>query len=75
MEELWRFRPWLKEEELSRKESHLPNRVKLSERLYEKKVDLFARANSARACSADAGRIKGYIPAHSDCLKQHQRML
>ena len=33
------------------KEGHPPSRVNFSERLYEKKVDLFARANSARACS------------------------
>ena len=33
------------------KEGHPPSRVNFSERLYEKKVDPFARANSARACS------------------------
>ena len=33
------------------KESHPPSRVNFSERLYEKKVDPFARVNSARACS------------------------
>ena len=33
-------------------EGHPPSRVNFSERLYEKKkVDPFARANSARACS------------------------
>ena len=32
------------------KEGHPPSRVNFSERLYEKKVDLFARANSTRAC-------------------------
>ena len=33
------------------KEGHPPRRVNFIERLYEKKVDPFARANSARACS------------------------
>ena len=33
------------------KEGHPSNRVNFSERLYEKKVDPFAQANSARACS------------------------
>ena len=33
------------------KEGHPPSRVNFSERLYEKKVDPFARANSACACS------------------------
>ena len=33
------------------KEGHPPSRVNFSERLYEKKVDPFSRANSARACS------------------------
>ena len=33
------------------KEGHPPSRVNFSERLYEKKVDPFARANSSRACS------------------------
>ena len=33
------------------KEGHPPSRVNFSERLYEKKVNLFARANSVRACS------------------------
>ena len=33
------------------KEGHPPSRVNFSDRLYEKKVDPFARANSARACS------------------------
>ena len=60
MEELWRFRPCLYEETLSRKESHPSSRVNLSERFYEKKVDLVARANSARACSVDSGRKKGF---------------
>ena len=32
-------------------EGHPLSRVKFSERLYEKKVDPFARANSAHACS------------------------
>ena len=33
------------------KEGHPPSRVNFSEHLYGKKVDPFARANSARACS------------------------
>ena len=33
------------------KEGHPPSRVNFSERLYEKKVDPLAQANSARACS------------------------
>ena len=33
------------------KGGHPPSRVNFSERLYEKKVDPFARSNSARACS------------------------
>ena len=33
------------------KEGHSSSRVNFIERLYEKKVDPFARANSARACS------------------------
>ena len=33
------------------KEGHPPSRVNFSERLYEKKVDPFARVNSARTCS------------------------
>ena len=33
------------------KEGHPPSQVKFSEHLYEKKVDPFARANSACACS------------------------
>ena len=33
------------------KEGHPPNRVNFSERLYEKKVDPFPRANSVRASS------------------------
>ena len=33
------------------KEGHPPSRVNISEHLYEKKVDPFARANSAHACS------------------------
>ena len=33
------------------KEGHPPSRVNFSERLYEKKVDPFARANSAHAGS------------------------
>ena len=32
------------------KEGHPPSRVNFSDRLYEKKVDPYARANSARAC-------------------------
>ena len=32
------------------KEGHPPSRVNFSERLYEKKVYPFARANSTRAC-------------------------
>ena len=33
------------------KEGHLPSRVTCSERLHAKKAELFAEANSARACS------------------------
>ena len=33
------------------KEDHPPSQVNCSERLYEKKVDPFSRANSACACS------------------------
>ena len=33
------------------KEGHPPSRVNFSERLYEKKVDPFARVDSLRACS------------------------
>ena len=55
------------------KEGHSPSRVNLSERLYEKKVDPFARVkswlssdNSTRACSerlvlTEAGRVKVFI--------------
>ena len=33
------------------KEGHPPSRVNFGERLHEKKVDPFVRANSTRACS------------------------
>ena len=39
------------EKSCPRKEGHPPSRVNFSECLYEKKVDPFARVNSARACS------------------------
>ena len=43
--------PVYMEKSCSGKEGHPPSRVNFSERWYEKKVDPFARANSARACS------------------------
>ena len=39
------------EKSCPRKGGHPPSRVNFSERLHGKKVDLFARVNSARACS------------------------
>ena len=45
------------------KEGHPPSRVNFSERLYEKKVDPFARANSAPACSDCLDRLDGVDPA------------
>ena len=43
--------PVYREKSCPMKESHPPSQVNFSECLYEKKVDPFARANSARVCS------------------------
>ena len=46
------------EKRCSGKETHPPSRVNLSKRLYEKKNNPFARANSACACSDCLGFTK-----------------
>ena len=50
------------------KEGHPPSRVNLRERLYEKKIDPFARTNSARACSDCLALTKLTRPGEPKCL-------
>ena len=50
------------------KEGHHPSRVNFSERLFEKKIDPFARANSARACSDCLALTELTCLGESKCL-------
>ena len=56
------------EESCPGKEGHPSSLVNFSERLYEKKVDPFARANSARACSDPLALMKLSRLGEPKCL-------